>query len=281
MKRLLLIAALLVSTSSFATVVQPVGAASQVLIPAAGSTAGANGTFFRSDISIINLTTHDQNVVLQWLPQAGSGGSNSSAIVTIPAFTGVRSSDFVSDFLHQTGLGSIIVTGATTGGGIDSTARLYVSSRIWSPQPGTSGTVSQSFPAIPLSTINTPAAALFTVSGESKRDAVRRAKETIWHPSQRVETLPDGRLRVTFGVGSILEIRHWVLGWGGDCEVVRPVELRRDIQAEIRAMSRTYDMDGATESARLALTKIPKPVEMIQDRRARREKTPVRERVSS
>jgi hypothetical protein len=165
MKRLLLIAALLVSTSSFATVVQPVGAASQVLIPAAGSTAGANGTFFRSDISIINLTTHDQNVVLQWLPQAGSGGSNSSAIVTIPAFTGVRSSDFVSDFLHQTGLGSIIVTGATTGGGIDSTARLYVSSRIWSPQPGTSGTVSQSFPAIPLSTINTPAAALFAVSG--------------------------------------------------------------------------------------------------------------------
>jgi predicted DNA-binding transcriptional regulator YafY len=114
-----------------------------------------------------------------------------------------------------------------------------------------------------------------------KRDAVRRAKETIWHPSQRAETLPDGRLRVTFGVGSILEIRHWVLGWGGDCEVVRPVELRSDIQAEIRAMSRTYDMDGATESARLALAKIPKPVEMVQDRRARREKTLVRERVSS
>jgi hypothetical protein len=86
---------------------------------------------------------------------------------------------------------------------------------------------------------------------------------------------------VTFGVGSILEIRHWVLGWGRDCEVVRPVELRRDIQAELRAMSRTYDMDGATESARLALTKIPKPVQMVQDRRARRDKTPVRERVSS
>src|SRR6266851_7458632 len=114
-----------------------------------------------------------------------------------------------------------------------------------------------------------------------KRDAVRRAKETMWHPSQRSETMPDGRLRITLGVGSILEIRHWVLGWGGDCEVVRPLELRSDIQAQIRAMSRTYDMDGATESARLALAKFPKPVEMVQDRRARRDKTPVRERVSS
>ncbi len=69
-----------------------------------------------------------------------------------------------------------------------------------------------------------------------KRDVVGRAKETIWHPSQRPETLPDGRLRVMLGVGSILEIRHWVLGWGGDCMVVRPVELRENIQAEICAM---------------------------------------------
>ncbi len=99
---------------------------------------------------------------------------------------------------------------------------------------------------------------------------MRRAKETIWHPSQRTETLPDGRLRVTLGVGSILEIRHWVLGWGGDCEVVRPVELREDIQAEIRAMARTYGMDAAVEMARMGLAKLPSPVEMVRDRRARR-----------
>jgi hypothetical protein len=72
-----------------------------------------------------------------------------------------------------------------------------------------------------------------------------------------------------------------VLGWGGDCEVVRPVELRRDIQDEIRAMSRTYAMDGAAESAHLALTKIPKPVEMVRDRRQRQEKTRAGERVGS
>lgn len=164
MKRLLVIASLFVSTSAFASVVQPLGAAPQVLIPAAGNTAGANGTFFRSDISIINLSTHNQTVVLQWLPQAGAG-SNSSVIITMPALSGIRSADFVNEYLHQTGLGSIIVTGAASGGGIDTTARLYVNSRIWSPQPGTSGTTSQSFPAIPVNTINTPVAALFAVSG--------------------------------------------------------------------------------------------------------------------
>jgi predicted DNA-binding transcriptional regulator YafY len=105
-----------------------------------------------------------------------------------------------------------------------------------------------------------------------KRDAVRRAKETIWHPSQLAETLPDGRLQLTLRVGSIVEIRHWVLGWGGECEVLRPAELRRDIETEIRAMARTYGMDEAVEMARMALAKIPNPVEMVRDRRAKREK---------
>lgn len=164
MKRLLFIALLFVSTASFATVVQPIGAASQVLVPAAGSTAGANGTFFRSDITIINLTSHNQTVALQWLPQAGSGGTNTTTSITIPALSGIRSSDFVAQYLNQTGLGSIIITGLN-GNTVDPTAALYVSARIWTPQPGTNGTTSQSFPAIPVSTINTPVAAMFGVGG--------------------------------------------------------------------------------------------------------------------
>ena len=105
------------------------------------------------------------------------------------------------------------------------------------------------------------------------RAVVRRAKETIWHPSQVAEDLPDGRLRLTLRVGSVLEIRHWVLGWGGGCEVVRPAELRHDIEAEIRAMVRTYGVDGEAQEARLALAKIPKPLQMVNERRARREET--------
>src|SRR5579884_2457513 len=83
----------------------PVSAASQLLIPAAGSTAGANGTFFRSDITIINFASHDQQVLLQWLPQGG--GTATTRTITIPAQNGVRSSDFVTNYLSQTGLGAI------------------------------------------------------------------------------------------------------------------------------------------------------------------------------
>jgi predicted DNA-binding transcriptional regulator YafY len=106
-----------------------------------------------------------------------------------------------------------------------------------------------------------------------KRSAVRRAKETIWHASQTTEMLPDSRLQLTVRVGSILEIRHWVLGWGGACEVVRPAELRHDIESEIRSMARTYDIEGSVEMSKIALAKLPNPVEMVRERRAKRERT--------
>jgi predicted DNA-binding transcriptional regulator YafY len=70
--------------------------------------------------------------------------------------------------------------------------------------------------------------------------AAARVQETIWHPSQRLETTPDGRMRLRFTVGAWLEIRHWVLGWGEDCEVVAPDELRKSIRQAADGMSRIY-----------------------------------------
>ena len=166
MRALIAFAILLAATSLSAAVVQPLGVGFQLLIPAAGSTPGLNGTFFRSDISILNLAAHDQVVNLQWLPQPGLSVPN-PVLVTLKASTGVRSADFVRDYLNQTGLGAILVTAAVNsdGTGIDQTARLFVSSRIWTPQPGTNGTTSQDLPAIPASQLNTPAAAIFSMGG--------------------------------------------------------------------------------------------------------------------
>jgi hypothetical protein len=158
---------LLVAHAVFSTVVQPIGAAPQVLIPAAGSAGGANGTFFRSDITIVNLATHDQMVVLQWLPQGSSGADLPPVIISIPALMGIRSADFVHDYLNQAGVGSIVLTGAVDGRANDPTARLFVNARIWTSQSGSGGTTSQSFPAIPVSTINTPAAALFGLGADT------------------------------------------------------------------------------------------------------------------
>ncbi|HLJ73143.1 MAG TPA: hypothetical protein VKU62_01060 [Thermoanaerobaculia bacterium] len=138
-------------------VVQPLPSAPQLLIPAAGTLAGANGTFFRSDIAIANFADHDQLVKLQWLPEGAS--STVTKTIALTRLNFVHFGDFVADVLGQTGLGAILVTGVTSSGDPDPNAALYVQSQIWTPAFG--GTTSQSFPAIPTASINTSSAGLF------------------------------------------------------------------------------------------------------------------------
>src|SRR4051794_39255062 len=135
--------------------VLPTGGSPQILTPAAGSVQGANGTFFRSDINLINYAAHDQRVQLRWLPQGTTGNGIAIREMTINALSGFVSEDFVTSVMAQTGLGTILITGVTADGGLDPTARLYATSRIWSNQPNlSSGTVSQSFPSIPTTSIS-------------------------------------------------------------------------------------------------------------------------------
>ncbi len=123
------------------------GPTSQILIPAAGSVAGANGTFFRSEVTLTNFRDTDQRVQLQWLP---TPSAPQTVFITLPAHTGVASEDFVTTYLQQSGLGAILITGVTSTNGLDTGALLFATARIWSPQPGSTGTVSQSFPLIPI-----------------------------------------------------------------------------------------------------------------------------------
>lgn len=168
----------LATTFAHAGVVQPIGAYHDLLIPAAASTPGLNSTFFRSDIAIINLRSTSQTVRLEWLSQ--NGASNLTRFIDINASSGIRSADFVSEVLGTTGVGSIAVTAMTSqSGSIDTSGRLAVNARIWTPQSGTDGTTSQSFPVIPVTSINTPLAALFAVGGGPAPDDASRYRVNI------------------------------------------------------------------------------------------------------
>lgn len=149
-------------------VIAPLGGAPQLLIPAAGAVAGANGTFFRSDINIINYTTHDQIVQLRWLPYATSGVTVPVRQISIRALSGIGSEDFVTTTMQQTGLGSILITGVDAAGNPDTTARLYATSRIWSNQPGSNGTVSQSFPTLVPGTLNSTRLSMIGVHRDAR-----------------------------------------------------------------------------------------------------------------
>lgn len=71
---------------------------------------------------------------------------------------------------------------------------------------------------------------------------VRRVKESVWHPSQRIEDLPDGACLFTVRVGSTLEFKPWVRQWGSAVTVVSPEAFRAEIAAEIQEMARGYGM---------------------------------------
>jgi hypothetical protein len=154
MKKLCLLS-LLVFAFDISAHAQLTAPAPQVLVPAAGSVAGLNGTFFRSDIAVFNYRQSAQNVVFQWLPQGQSGLAESITQITIPGLSGIISEDFVSARLGRSGLGAILVTAVRQDGQFDSLGSLFVTSRIWTPQANNSqGTVSQSFPAIDTGEIN-------------------------------------------------------------------------------------------------------------------------------
>ena len=130
-------------------VIVPRSAAPQIVIPVAGNTAGANGTFFRTEISVINLRNTAQRVALYWLPQGLSGNTLPTQIIEINPLSGISSENFVNDILGKTGIGAIQFISVNANGTIDLGGLLHVTSRIWTPRPdGGAGTMSQTFPAI-------------------------------------------------------------------------------------------------------------------------------------
>jgi hypothetical protein len=156
----------------------------QFLIPAAGAQAGNGGTFFRSDITIVNYRTTDQRVRLQWLPQDVNGGSGPAVDITIAASSGIASEDFVTNVMQRSGLGAILVSAIDANGQPDSGAQLVGTSRIWTPQPGTAGTTSQSLPSIATIDISSSAVSILG----ARRDARYRTNVGLVNLSPDVQT---------------------------------------------------------------------------------------------
>jgi predicted DNA-binding transcriptional regulator YafY len=61
-------------------------------------------------------------------------------------------------------------------------------------------------------------------------------RERLWHPSQKLRDLADGRVEVTLQVADTLEVRRWILGYGVQAEVVAPEGLREALRKEAEAL---------------------------------------------
>lgn len=144
---LLLTTPLLAQTTN--DLVIPRAAAPRVILPVAGNAQGANGTYYRSDVSVINLRAASQRIDLYWLPLGTAGSATPLGAITIPAQGGLASENFVGEIIGASGLGGVEFVGVTAEGIFDPAAQLHVTSRVWTPRPdGAPGTMSQTLPTI-------------------------------------------------------------------------------------------------------------------------------------
>jgi CRISPR-associated endonuclease/helicase Cas3 len=67
-----------------------------------------------------------------------------------------------------------------------------------------------------------------------------RVLETRWHRSQTVEPCPDGGVLWRAKVAAVQEMVPWIRGWGPDCVVVAPEELKERLARETAEAARNY-----------------------------------------
>src|SRR5262249_10803783 len=62
-------------------------------------------------------------------------------------------------------------------------------------------------------------------------------RERLWHPTQKLRDLPDGRLELTLQVADTQEVRRWILGWGAQAEVLQPIAMREALRQKGEAVA--------------------------------------------
>jgi predicted DNA-binding transcriptional regulator YafY len=81
-----------------------------------------------------------------------------------------------------------------------------------------------------------------TVDVQLRFDAsvAQRVREAIWHRSQKLVELPDGKVELSLTVAGIVEIRPWILSWGDAVEVLSPLALRDSVARAVRGAAARY-----------------------------------------
>jgi predicted DNA-binding transcriptional regulator YafY len=69
--------------------------------------------------------------------------------------------------------------------------------------------------------------------------AARLVAERVWHASQEFRRDKAG-LVLTMKVGLSPDLKQWILGWGGEAEVLDPPELREALARAARDVAAVY-----------------------------------------
>lgn len=70
--------------------------------------------------------------------------------------------------------------------------------------------------------------------------AAALVRERRWHPSQHLQSAPDGGVVLRVRVSEPLEMQPWIRSWGAQVRVLEPEWLRERIAAELKAAAAQY-----------------------------------------
>jgi predicted DNA-binding transcriptional regulator YafY len=87
--------------------------------------------------------------------------------------------------------------------------------------------------------VNTGDPARVEIEFEARVAPFVRAR--VWHPSQQVKDLPEGRVMLSLDVCHDWALRNWILGWGPFARVVMPSTLADDIRSDLNAAAARYN----------------------------------------
>jgi predicted DNA-binding transcriptional regulator YafY len=76
------------------------------------------------------------------------------------------------------------------------------------------------------------------------RAIAERAREALWHRGAAITERDDGDIEARIAVASEVEMRSWVLGWGGSVEVISPPSLREHVASTLRRGAQRYQPGG-------------------------------------
>jgi len=71
-------------------------------------------------------------------------------------------------------------------------------------------------------------------------EAAPYVRERTWHPSQEIESAPDGGLVLNLCIAEPREMLPWIRSWGAQVEVLAPDWLRERVADEMKSASELY-----------------------------------------
>lgn len=86
------------------------------------------------------------------------------------------------------------------------------------------------------------------MSGDQPMDVILRfipeaapyVRERTWHPSQQIESGPDGGLALHLRIAEPVEMLPWIRSWGPQVEVIAPDWLRKRVADELKQAAALY-----------------------------------------